>query len=294
MDAWATAHWPRLVEQLAADSSPPRAAHPQGGAPGLGGPTGLGKRLCSIRSRLLSALSSSGLTPLLQSAVATRTYHSEPLLLGWPLRRPGGARSRAMAGSTWACDVGLLATVAGTLASAVSSGLLIQTASFEVGRGKRWRGCRADGELHRARRLRSRPAAWPLVANVERQSGTLEDEPDSHGRLLTIRRPPTRRAPHVQALASRSRRPSGRRASAAIRERAERRPPPSGRRQRRRGRRSRRRRRAHGVADRVGGGADGVAQQHGGCRRLTAVPGPPEPSQQAGKRARARAVTEEW
>ena len=291
MDAWATAHWPRwwsnwllthprhalriIKTELPASLSPPVWANVFAAVP------------TPVRSVFF------GSTELPQSAVATRTYHSEPLLL-WlaaaaVLALLGRGRWR---GSTWACDLGLLATVAGTLASAVSSGLLIQTASFRSGSGKRGRRCRDDGELHLARRLRSRPAAWPPVANLERQSGHAQDEPDSHGRLLTIRRPPTRRAPHgaCRPSASRPRRPSGRRASAAIRE-----PPHAGLihpgddsgsggvdRHDVDGRTA--------LADRVGGGTDGVAEQHSRCWRLTAVPDLPEPSPQAGKRAGARVV----
>ena len=182
MDAWATAHWPRwwsnwllthprhalriIKTELPASLSPPVWANVFAAVP------------TPVRSVFF------GSTELPQSAVATRTYHSEPLLL-WlaaaaVLALLGRGRWR---GSTWACDLGLLATVAGTLASAVSSGLLIQTASFEVGRESVGAavvmtascislvGCGLDRLL------------GPPVANLERQSGHAQDEPDSHGRL---------------------------------------------------------------------------------------------------------------
>jgi hypothetical protein len=173
MDAWATAHWhgwwsnwllthPRhalriLKTELPASLSPPVWANVYAATP------------TPVSSVFF------GSTPLLQSAVSTRTYHSEPLLL-WlaaaaVLALLGRGRWRA---SSWACDVGLLASVAGTLATAVSSGLLIQTSSFEVGRESVGAavvltascialvGCGLDRLL------------GPPSVNVERQSGHAE------------------------------------------------------------------------------------------------------------------------
>ncbi len=133
MDAWATAHWSHWWGTWL-------LTHP--------GPT-----LRIIGTELPNSLSTPvwtdvmaavpapvgsaffGTAGLPQSAVPGRTYRTQPVLLwvtavlvlGWFGRR----RLRQ---SPWAVDAMLAASVVGALASAVSSGLLIQTAAFEVGR----------------------------------------------------------------------------------------------------------------------------------------------------------------
>jgi hypothetical protein len=75
-----------------------------------------------------------GSAALPQSALADQTYRNQPLLI-W-LAAAGAlavfARRRRRGGD-WSTEAVLFATVGGCLASAISSGLLIQTAPFEVG-----------------------------------------------------------------------------------------------------------------------------------------------------------------
>jgi hypothetical protein len=133
MDAWATANWARwwsnwllthprhalriVKTELPASLSPPIWANVYAATP-----------------TAVSALFF-GSTALPQSAVSTRTYRVEPLLL-WLATAAALAllgRGRWRDGA-WSSELALLASVAGTLATAVSSGLLIQSQALEVGR----------------------------------------------------------------------------------------------------------------------------------------------------------------
>jgi hypothetical protein len=75
-----------------------------------------------------------GSPPLPQSADASKSYRTQPLLL-WLALAAGVAwvGRRRWRGTPWGGDVVLVAGAVGALGSAISSGLLIQTAPFEVG-----------------------------------------------------------------------------------------------------------------------------------------------------------------
>jgi hypothetical protein len=132
MDAWATAHWSSwwsswLVHHPADTWTIVRTELPNSLSPPVW--TGIA---AAVPMSVSSAFFGSSALP--QSAIPTRTFTTQPLLgwlavaagLAWLARR----RRRATAAGV---EPVLVASIVGALASAVSSGLLIQTAPFEVG-----------------------------------------------------------------------------------------------------------------------------------------------------------------
>jgi hypothetical protein len=132
MDAWATAHWTRWWLGWLA-GHPGRAVH----IVRVELPNSLSTPVwADVTAAVPESVGSLyfGSPALPQAAVTTRNYRTQPLIL-WlaavvALAWLGRRRWR---GSAWTVDLILVAGAGGCLASAISSGLLIQTAPFEVG-----------------------------------------------------------------------------------------------------------------------------------------------------------------
>lgn len=133
MDAWATAHWQRwwagwLLTHPTDTMRIIDSQLPHSLAPSIWGEV-IAATPPGVASLFL------GTPAMRQDAHANRTYHVQPLIL-WAaiaaILAILAATRRLWRGTSWGADVILAATVAGGLASAISSGLLIQTTPHEV------------------------------------------------------------------------------------------------------------------------------------------------------------------